>query len=150
MLALPDSGIAAARLLTVGPDADVRSVSLARIRAGTRWNRSTSTPIGTVREPGLAVDAAGAAAYVVDAGGLVARIDLRDLSVTYHLGPFRGAEAGHAPILGCAGRAAGDRYARLDCAHDRSRGRLGARRRRAAPHRRYSTARRRDEDDQHG
>jgi hypothetical protein len=82
MLAVPNAGLAPARLLTVGPDARVRSVTLARIRVGTRWNEGTR--IGTMREPGLAVDTAGGIAYVADGGGLVARVDLRDLSVTYH------------------------------------------------------------------
>jgi hypothetical protein len=66
----PKTGLGPARLVVVGADAQARTVTLRRISMGTRWRWSRSTPVGT---------------YVVDAGGLVARVDLRDLSVTYHL-----------------------------------------------------------------
>lgn len=76
--------IAPARVVVVGSAGAVRSVRLARITAGTAWKRTSGDMIGSVRRPGLAVDAAGSKAYVVDPSGLVAAVDLRDLSVAYH------------------------------------------------------------------
>lgn len=76
--------IAAASLAVVDADGGVRSVRLDRIRAGWSWPDGQGTdPIGTTRVPGLAVDPAGTA-YVLDASGLVAVVDLSSLDVAYH------------------------------------------------------------------
>jgi hypothetical protein len=78
------NAIAPARVIVVGPTGDVRSLRLARIPAGTAWKRMSGGMIGSTRQPGLAVDAAANKAYVVDPAGLVASVDLLDLSVAYH------------------------------------------------------------------
>jgi DNA-binding beta-propeller fold protein YncE len=84
LLAAPPDEIGAARLVVVGPDASVRSVTLDRIRAGSHYpQESSQDPIGTIRQPGLAVDPAGGVAYVVDPDGLIAAVRLADMSVTY-------------------------------------------------------------------
>lgn len=76
--------IGEASLAVVGPDGSVRTVGLDRIRAGSHWPQDVSNdPIGATRSPALAVDPAGTA-YVVDAGGLAAAVDLRSLAVSYH------------------------------------------------------------------
>jgi hypothetical protein len=76
--------IATATLAVVGADGGVRSVRLDRIQAGWTWPDGQGTdPIGTTRDPGLAVDPAGVA-YVLDAAGLVASVDLGSLEVAYH------------------------------------------------------------------
>ncbi|HJQ74419.1 MAG TPA: hypothetical protein VJ814_06005 [Gaiellaceae bacterium] len=76
--------IAPARLLAIGADGSVRSVRLDQIVAGLHWDQSSQDPIGTIRQPGLAVDASGGVAYVLDPDGLVATVQLADLSVAYH------------------------------------------------------------------
>lgn len=76
--------IATVSLAVVGVDGSVRSARLDRIRAGWSWPDEQGTdPIGTTRDPALAVDPAGTA-YVLDASGLVAAVDLRSLEVSYH------------------------------------------------------------------
>ena len=75
--------IAPARLLVLGPDGGIRSVRLEQILAGVHYPTESRDPIGETREPGLAVDPTSGVAYVVDAGGLVAVVRLRDLSVRY-------------------------------------------------------------------
>jgi hypothetical protein len=85
LLAAPPGGIGPARVVTVGPDASVRSVTLDGIRAGSHWSQeSGKDPVGTIRQPGLAVDAAAGVAYVVDPDGVVAAVRLADSSVGYH------------------------------------------------------------------
>lgn len=79
-----NNAISPARLLILDADGAVRSLRLARILAGTHFDQSAQDPIGTIREPGLAVDPSHAVAYVLDPDGLVAAIGLRDLAVTYH------------------------------------------------------------------
>jgi hypothetical protein len=80
-----NNAIGPARLLILDPDGAVRSLRLERILAGTHFDQSAQDPIGTIREPGLAVDPSHAVAYVLDPDGLVAAVRLRDLRVTYHL-----------------------------------------------------------------
>jgi hypothetical protein len=75
--------IAPARLAVVDPDGLVRVVRIPRIDAGSFW-RHDANGIGETRTPGLAVDDAGRVAYVIDAGGRIAAVDLRTLKVTYH------------------------------------------------------------------
>ena len=73
------------RLVRVGPQGRVRSVELPEIRSG-------SEPAGSVTEtwsPGLAVDPAGARAFVVQAQAPVTEVDLRTFQVRPHsLGPW--------------------------------------------------------------
>jgi hypothetical protein len=80
-----DEKIAPTRLAVIHPDGLVRTVPLARIRAGTFW--TIRERIGHERQPGLAVDDSGSMAYVVDASWLVATVDLRTLHVAYHTPP---------------------------------------------------------------
>ena len=78
------NAVGIASLAVVGADGGVRSVRLDRIRAG--WSvpdDQGADPIRTGRTPGLAVDPTGTA-YVLDASGLVAAVDLRSLEVSYH------------------------------------------------------------------
>jgi hypothetical protein len=85
LLAAPPNEIGPARLVAVEGDGSVRTVALDRIQAGSHWpEESTQDPIGTMREPGLAVDPKGGVAYVVDPAGLVAAVRLADRGVTYH------------------------------------------------------------------
>jgi hypothetical protein len=76
--------IGPARLVLIGADGSVHSLDLERILAGTHFDQSGQDPIGTVRQPGLAVEPAGNVAYVLDPDGLVAAVRLRDLQVSYH------------------------------------------------------------------
>jgi hypothetical protein len=74
------------RLAIVAPDGRVRSVVLREIRSGLGGSL-TSDPersVTDVWDPGLAVDPAGARAFVVQAGAPVAEVDLRTLHVRYH------------------------------------------------------------------
>jgi hypothetical protein len=77
------SEIAPVRLAVAGTDGVVRSVVLAQITGGTE---STADGTGLMRtaQPGLALDPTRTKAAVVGADGLVAEVDLRTLSVTYH------------------------------------------------------------------
>ena len=72
----PPGRVGAARLAVVGPTGRVRTVGLARMRAG---RNETAR-----RLPGLAVDPARARAFVVGAGEPIAEVDLRTLSLAYH------------------------------------------------------------------
>ena len=82
MLVAPDRGIGPARILHVGVDGDLRTIEVARIRAGGNEGRRRG---GRFRAPGLTVDAEARAAYLVAAGPmLVARIDLTSGAVAYH------------------------------------------------------------------
>jgi hypothetical protein len=83
-LATPAKAIGRARLVVIDLDGNSRSVVLDRIRAGTKWRKVRGVQIANVRQPGLAADPTGRTAYVVDAGGLVAEVDLATLAVTYH------------------------------------------------------------------
>jgi hypothetical protein len=79
-----NNAIGPARLLILDVDGAVRSLRLDRILAGTHFDQSAQDPIGTIREPGLAVDPSHAVAYILDPDGLVAAVGLRDRRVTYH------------------------------------------------------------------
>ena len=78
------NAIAPATLAVVDSNGGVRSVRLERILAGTDFDQSSQDPIGTTRQPGLAVDPSGGVAYLVDPDGLVAAVRLSDLTVSYH------------------------------------------------------------------
>jgi hypothetical protein len=86
LLETPRNQIGPARLDVVAADGTIRSVGLDRVRAGNSWPEGTSTtePIGTTREPALAVDPEGHRAFVVQPDGPAAEIDLRTLAVSYH------------------------------------------------------------------
>jgi hypothetical protein len=79
-----DNAVAPATLIVIGADGIVRAVPLGRIVAGTHFDQTSQDPIGTTRQPGLAVDPNSDTAYVIDDSGLVGQIGLRDLSVSYH------------------------------------------------------------------
>jgi hypothetical protein len=81
-----DGKLAPARLAVVHPDGLVRTVRLARIRVGDVWT-DAAHGIGQTRRPGLAVDDDGRNAFVVDAGWLVAAVELATLRVAYHRPP---------------------------------------------------------------
>jgi hypothetical protein len=88
-------GIGAARLLAVSRDGAVRRLALRLIRAGSKWRTVNFQPVGSIRQPGFTADPAGRHAYVVDASGLVADVDLATLAVSYHAArTFARAEKG--------------------------------------------------------
>jgi len=76
--------IAPARLLVVDSDGTVRSLTVPRILAGTHYDTKSQDLIGTTNLPGLAVDPTSGTAYLIDPSGLVASVDLANLSVAYH------------------------------------------------------------------
>jgi hypothetical protein len=84
LLAGADNAIVPARLIVIGSDGSVRTVTVQRILAGTQFDRASTDSIGSTNLPGLAVDPVGDVAYVIDASGLVAAVDLSNLSVSYH------------------------------------------------------------------
>ena len=84
LLAGADNAIVPVRLVVIGSDGSVRSVTVQRILAGRHYDTNSQDPIGAVNLPGLAVDQQSSMAYVIDPRGLVAAVDLGDLSVTYH------------------------------------------------------------------
>ena len=85
VLVRPAAKIGTARLLVVGSDGTVRRVALGDVRVGVSFRRSAgSDMIGTIRQPGLAVDPADGTAYVVEADGRITEIDLRSLAVREH------------------------------------------------------------------
>jgi hypothetical protein len=82
MLVAPDRGIGPARILYAGVDGGIRTIEVARIRAGGNEGRRRG---GRFRVPGLTVDPVARAAYLVAAGPmLAARIDLASGTVAYH------------------------------------------------------------------
>jgi hypothetical protein len=76
--------VAPVTLGVIDPNGAIRSVPLTRILGGTHFDLTAQEPIGTTRQPGLAVDPIGNVAYVIDDGGLVAQVALGNLSVSYH------------------------------------------------------------------
>lgn len=76
--------LAPTQLSTIDSNGRVRSTTLDEIVSGTHFDQSRQDPIGTTRQPGLAVDGSDGVAYVVDPGGLIAEVRLSDLTVTYH------------------------------------------------------------------
>ena len=100
MLVAPDRGIGPARILHAGVDGELRTIEVARIRAGGNEGRRRG---GRFRAPGLTVDPDAGAAYLVAAGPmLVARIDLASGAVEYHeleaVGPARPAVAAKGSV----------------------------------------------------
>jgi hypothetical protein len=77
LLVAPRDGIGPSRLLVVGSDASVRSVSLGRILSG--WTASFDE-----RQPGVAFDRERGRVFVADPDGLVAEVDVATLGVEYH------------------------------------------------------------------
>jgi hypothetical protein len=86
MLMTPRGQIGPARLDVVGDDGSLRSVALDRVIAGSFWpTGAEQDPIGKFRVPALVVDPAGQRAYVMQADGPAADVDLRTLAVSYHV-----------------------------------------------------------------
>lgn len=83
VLTSPVKGIGPANLLTVNHEGTARRAAVVRIRAGSKWRTVNFQPVGTIRQPGFAVDPSGRTGYVVDASGLVAQVDLSTLAVSY-------------------------------------------------------------------
>jgi hypothetical protein len=82
----PPDRIGPARLVVVHVDGGIRSVRLPGIAAGFQQPADWSSGGASSRRasPGLAVDPAGDAAFVVAAGAPVARVDLDSLGVSWH------------------------------------------------------------------
>lgn len=80
LLVSPRGAVGPAALVTIDPRG-VRQVRLPRLSAG---RGRGGARISRVRIPGLAVDANGAHAYVVDPGSTIADVDLPKLRATYH------------------------------------------------------------------
>jgi hypothetical protein len=73
-----------ALLTVIDAGGHVRSTTLERIVSGTHFDQTSQDPIGTTRQPGLAVDDRAGIAYVVAPDGLIAEVRLGDLAVSYH------------------------------------------------------------------
>jgi hypothetical protein len=86
LLETPRNQIGPARLEVVAADGSLRSVGLDRVRAGNMWPQdgTVTEPIGTTREPALAVDPDGHRAFVIQPDGPAAEVDLRTLAVSCH------------------------------------------------------------------
>src|SRR5207249_849666 len=84
LLGTEENAVAPVRVVVIGADATIRSVTLPRIVGGVHFDEGSDDPLGSIRQPGLAVDPAGGVAYVVDPDGLVAEVLLGDLTVSYH------------------------------------------------------------------
>jgi len=85
VLETPSNAIGPSRLDAIAADGTVRSVALDRVIAGVTWPQDTSSdPLGTQREPALAVDPDGYRAFVVQPDGPAVEIALRTLAVSYH------------------------------------------------------------------
>ena len=82
-------GIKPVRVVEIDREGGARSVIVSQIKAGTKWRGNGSNRRASMRQPGFAVDRAGAVAYVIDPAGLVARIELTTLDVSYHSGATR-------------------------------------------------------------
>jgi hypothetical protein len=98
LLTAPSSGIGQASLVTVDAALRIRSLRLAGIRAG--WEQTGEGTDLTIaqREPGLAVDPAGARAFVVGAGEPAAAVDLATLRAAY--APTRSVQAAAKSSVG--------------------------------------------------
>lgn len=83
LLLAPPASVGPSRLGLVDRRGAFREVVVADIPSGQTPVRPGATP-GRQAHPGLALDAAGARAFVVGAGARVAEVDLRSLRVTYH------------------------------------------------------------------
>jgi hypothetical protein len=80
LLEAPSNAIGPATLTVVSASGDVRSTPLSEVSAGNVADGVASTH----RIPGFAVDAAGDRAFVVQADGPAAEIELSTLTVAYH------------------------------------------------------------------
>ncbi len=78
------TAVGAARLLSIDRGGRVRSVLLARLKAGSDSLRSGAGYLPRTWLPGLAVSADGARAVVVSGGAPIAEVDLRTFTVAYH------------------------------------------------------------------
>ena len=86
VLLTPNRAIGPARLVVVGGQGTVRTVTLGRVAAGFRPPKvEGSDAVGHQRGAGLAVDPAGRRAFVVAPGAPVAEVGLDDLKVAYHV-----------------------------------------------------------------
>lgn len=74
----PSSGVGESRLVRVSAGGRIRSAALPGIRSGYEVGRDLDS------RPGLAIDRRGARAFVVQAGGPVAEVDMRTLAVSLH------------------------------------------------------------------
>jgi len=84
LLLTPDRTIGPARLVVVGGQGTVRTVTLGRVAAGFRPPKVEGPEaVGHQRGAGLAVDPAGRRAFVVAPGAPVAEVGLDDLKVAY-------------------------------------------------------------------
>ncbi len=83
VLTSPVKGIGPVNLLAVNRDGTARRAAVVRIRAGSKWRRVNSQPVGTIRQPGFTVEPSGRTGYVIDPSGLVAEVDLSTLAVSY-------------------------------------------------------------------
>ena len=84
VLLYPKTGIKPVRVVKIDREGGSRSVTVSRIKAGTKWRGKGYDRFATIRQPGFAVDRAGHMAYIVDPGGVVAEVDLATLNVSYH------------------------------------------------------------------
>jgi hypothetical protein len=87
-----DGSIGATTIVSVDLSGHIRSATLTRIRSGAQQDESGAS-LFTGSEPGLAVDPQGEQAYVVGGDGVVARIDLPALTVSY---PYQPRTPAHA------------------------------------------------------
>lgn len=81
LLLAPPDRVGVARLLTIGANGRVETVSLPRTLAGSR--KTPGSPLLHGRLPGLAVDVSGGHAYILVAGAPVADVDLTSMHVSY-------------------------------------------------------------------
>ncbi|MBA2383134.1 MAG: hypothetical protein H0V68_00505 [Actinobacteria bacterium] len=80
-----DGAFEPTRVAVVDADGGVRVATVSQILIGTVWKeREGESPVGDIRQPGLAVDPSGGRAFLIGAGAPVAEIDLATLDVSYH------------------------------------------------------------------
>jgi len=86
VLGPPGRKLGPSRLVTVDPEGHIRSAALTEIRSGLGGSGDYRSGrfVSDIWNPGLAVDPAGARAFVVQAGAPLAEVDLRNLQVRYH------------------------------------------------------------------
>ena len=84
LLLAPLRGLRAARLAVVGSDSHVRTLSLERIRIGSKEPDSDAAQVQVVQHADAGLAVGNRHAYVVAAGAPVADVELRSLHVSYH------------------------------------------------------------------
>ena len=86
LLVSPANAIAPARLVVSDADANLRTVTLADVKAGFRQLEETGDSEPRIEQaiPGIAADPSGRHVYVVPADGPVAEVDVSTLTVAYH------------------------------------------------------------------